>query len=135
MEGLEQERVGLVDGAQNFLTGVAQFLEESDNVVGALAVETRGRLVQEQEQVGLGGELDTDSHSLTGFHAEAETGHTNHGVGEVLQLEQFDNIFTVGILFLDGDGLRLTKVGRKAECFTDSSGPLVNILSVSITSV
>jgi hypothetical protein len=48
IEGLEQNRTRLMDGAKNSLPSIRQFPEKGVNRPGSLTVETRGRLIQEQ---------------------------------------------------------------------------------------
>jgi hypothetical protein len=47
------------------LTVLGQGVNQIENGPGSLRVETRGRLIQEQKQLGLGSKLDTDSQTLT----------------------------------------------------------------------
>lgn len=76
VEVLEEGRVGLMDRAQNRLTGRGQFTQEADDVESRLRVETRGRLVQEQEKLWLGRQLDTDCYTFALFDGEARFGIT-----------------------------------------------------------
>jgi hypothetical protein len=59
---------------------------------------------------------------------------TNHGIGQLLQLEQFNDILTVVVLGLDRNLLRLSEVSGESKSLSDGSGPLVNILTVSFQS-
>jgi hypothetical protein len=54
-----------MDGAEDLLSGGSELSEETNNVVGGLTIETGSRLVEEKKEIGLGGELDTDSDSLS----------------------------------------------------------------------
>jgi hypothetical protein len=56
-----------MDGTQDSLTCGSQLTEETNDVEGALRVETRGRLVQEEKEFGLGGELDTNGYTFALF--------------------------------------------------------------------
>lgn len=56
-----------MDGTQDLLAGSSEFSKESNNVVGGLTIETGRRLVEEEQEVGFGGELDTDGNSLSCF--------------------------------------------------------------------
>lgn len=49
-----------LDSAKNSLTTSSQLLQESDNVECRLAVEAARWLVEEKEELRLGGEFDTD---------------------------------------------------------------------------
>jgi hypothetical protein len=73
VEGLEQKGVGLVDGTEDLLAGRSKLSEETDQVVSGLTVETRGRLVEEEQEIGLGSKLDTDSDTLSSLDRETVT--------------------------------------------------------------
>jgi hypothetical protein len=113
IEVLEEHGVRLMDGTEDGLTGSGEFAEETDDVVGGLAVETAARkktrgsdgaakgerrrrdarsgLVEEEEKLGLRGEFDTDSNTLASLDIESETRETDHGVSLVLELEKLDD--------------------------------------------
>lgn len=61
VEVLEEEGVGLMDGAEDRLAGGGELSEESDDVEGGLSVETRGGLVEEEEKLRLRSKLDSDA--------------------------------------------------------------------------
>lgn len=50
-----------MDGAQDSLSMIRQLLDQRGNRPRRLAVEARGRLIQEQEEVWFGCQLDADS--------------------------------------------------------------------------
>lgn len=70
---MEQKSVRLMNGAENLLASSGELAEESNDVVGTLAIETGGRLVQEEEEFWLGCKLDTDGKTLASFDGETET--------------------------------------------------------------
>ena len=59
-----------MDHAKNGLTLVCKLPQEPNNVPCTLTIQSRGRFVQEQQQLGLGGELDTDRETLAGFDVQ-----------------------------------------------------------------
>lgn len=61
-----------MDGAQNSLAAVDETSHETNNVIGGLAIETRGRFIQE-EQSRLRNQLDTKSNTLALFNAKTGT--------------------------------------------------------------
>jgi hypothetical protein len=82
----EEEGVGLMDGAEDALASGSQLAQEPDDVEGALAIETRRRLVEEEQQLGLGRELDADRETLTRLNRQAKAGEADESVGEILEL-------------------------------------------------
>ena len=64
VECLDEERRRLVDRAQDRLAAVCELAEEADEVPRALAIETRGRLVEEEEQLGLRGKPMSAAHTI-----------------------------------------------------------------------
>lgn len=91
VKGLEQNSRRLVNGAlplldvvrgrgytqdaayQNGLPAIDKAPKEADDVVSRLAVETRRRLIQEQQR-RLRHKLDTESHPLSLLNAQTSTG-------------------------------------------------------------
>lgn len=64
VEGLEDQGVRLVDCAENRNTGTGKLLEETSDTEGTGRVETRGGLIEEEQEVGLGSELNTNGDKL-----------------------------------------------------------------------
>lgn len=60
-----------MDGAEDGLAVAAERVEEVEDGPGGLAVETRGGLVEEDEELGAGGEFDADGKTLSLFYVEA----------------------------------------------------------------
>jgi len=56
-----------MNGTQDLLTGGSEFSKESNDVVGGLTIKTGSGLVEEKQEIRLGGEFDTDSDSLSCF--------------------------------------------------------------------
>ncbi|GKT65725.1 hypothetical protein ColTof4_03509 [Colletotrichum tofieldiae] len=129
---LKQGGVGLVDGAENGLSGGGQLLEEAHNVEGALAVKTGGGLVEEEEELGLGGQLDTDGHTLALLDRQAELGGSNDAVGDVLHLQQGDDLFNIRESLRDRGLVGLAEEGGEAEGLADGLGGIVEIELLSV---
>jgi hypothetical protein len=53
-----------VDRAQNSLVVCRQLLQKLEDAPGRLGIETGGRLIEEQEELGLSHKLDTDGQAL-----------------------------------------------------------------------
>ena len=124
---LEQESVRLVNSDEDRLSGGGEFAKEADDVVGGLAVEAGSRFVEEQQELRLRGEFDTDCDTLPRLDVETEAGETDHGVGEIFELEETDDLLDVGVLLSLRDVSGLTEVCREAERFADGSGTLVSV--------
>lgn len=73
VERLEEERVRLVNRAQDLLAGSGEFAQESDDIVSALTVQTGSWFVQEEQELRLGGKLDTNGQPLSSFNSETKT--------------------------------------------------------------
>ena len=58
-----------MDGDEDSLSSGSELAEEADDVEGGLAVEPRGGLVKEEQQLGLGSELDSNGDPLARLHA------------------------------------------------------------------
>lgn len=67
VEVFEKSRVGLMDSAQDGLASGSKFAKETNDVESTLRIETRSRLVQEQEELRLGSEFDTYGNTLALF--------------------------------------------------------------------
>jgi hypothetical protein len=128
----EEKSVRLVDGAQDGLTGSGELLEEANDVVGRLTIETTGRLVEEQQELRLGSELDTDGKTLPGLDTKTIAGETNHRVGNVLHLEQLQDLFNVVVLLALWHIMGLAEVSREPKGLADGASPLVHILLLDV---
>lgn len=67
---LKEHGRGLMDGAENGLSVFGELSEELQNVPRGLRVQSRGGLVKEKEELGLGDKLDTDGQPLPLFDVE-----------------------------------------------------------------
>jgi len=113
----------LVDRAKDSLALVRQLPQEPDDVPCALTIQSRGRFVQEQQQFGLGGELDTDRKTLAGFDVQRHDDRISKG----LKFQEFDDFLDICVLLFLRDVVRLPQVSRKPHGLTDSSRALVYI--------
>ena len=95
-----------MDRAKDSLALVRQLPQEPDDVPRALAIQSRGRFVQEQQQFGLGGELDTDRKTLAGFDVQRH----DDRVGERLKFQEFDDLLDICVLLFLRDVVRLPQV-------------------------
>lgn len=111
VELLEEGRAGLVNRAKNGLASGCQLLEEANNVPRALAVQTTGRLVQEEQQFRLGRKLDADGDTLALFDGETSLCFSNDGVGNVFHFQERDDFLDVGVLFGLGSLIGLAEIG------------------------
>lgn len=123
VELLDQHGRRLVDGAHNRLTGLGELLQESHNRERGLTVQSTGRFIQEQQETGLRGQFDTDSHTLLLFHAE----RTDDSILDLVQLQQVKNPVNIGDLLLTRRVAVLSKDGRELESFTDGRCVVVQI--------
>ena len=85
-------------------------------------------LIEEEEQFRLGRQLDADRDALASLDAESEAGEADESIREVLELEQLDDLFHVGVLLGRRHMCRLTEQGREAERLADRRRVLVSVL-------
>ena len=95
-----------MDRTKNGLALVRKLPQEPDNVPGALTIQSRGRFVQEQQQFGLGGKLDTDRKTFAGFDIQ----RYDNRVGERLKFQEFDDLLDICVLLFLRDVVRLPQV-------------------------
>ncbi|TKW53776.1 hypothetical protein CTA1_1208 [Colletotrichum tanaceti] len=119
VELLEQDGAGLVDGAEHGLARVGELAQERADGPRALRVEPAGGLVEEQEQLGLGRQLDADGQELALLHVEALARHAHDGVGEVAHVEHVDDLLHEGVLLLAADGPGLAQHGAEPQALAD----------------
>ena len=109
--------------AQDGLSMIRQLPQEPNDVPRALTVETRGRFIQEQEQLRLASELNTNRQPFSCFNSK--TG--DQSISEWLEFEEFDDFFHVSILLGYGNFAGLTQICRESHRFSNSRGALVNV--------
>lgn len=127
VELLEEDGAGLMDGAEDGLTGIGQLAEESANGPGALRVETTSRLIKEEKKLRLSCQFDTDSKKLALFNIQALAGNTDDGIGKVAHVEHVNNLLDESELLLLGNSLGLAEHGAEAQALADGSGSQVKI--------
>ena len=99
-----------MNGNEDGLTRRGKLAQEPDDVVRRLAIETRSGLVEEEQKLGLRRELNSDGDSLACLDVESKAGEADHGVREVLELKQLDDVFDVGVLLFLRNVRRLAEV-------------------------
>jgi hypothetical protein len=76
------------------LTSRGELLQERDNLVRALTIQSTRRLIEEEKR-GLGHQLDADSQSLSLLDSKTSTRNTNQSVFDIVQLQEIDNLVDV----------------------------------------
>ena len=127
VELLEEDRVRLVDGAENGLAGVGELAEEDADSPGRLGIQTRGGLVEEEKELGFRYELNANREQLALFNVETFAGNTDNGIGVVFHAEHLDDLFHVVVLFLLADRLWATEHGAEPKAFSDGCGLKVKV--------
>ena len=112
-----------MNSAHDCLPMIRQLPQEPNDVPSALTVETRGRLIQKEEEFRLASKLDSNRQPLSRFNSKAE----DESVGEWLKFEEFDDFLHVGILLCLGNFVGLTQVCRESHSLSNGCGALVDI--------
>ena len=81
-----------MDGAQDSLAVIRQRPEERHDSPRALRIKTGGGFVEEQEELGLGSEFDTDSGTLLVLNAQ----RSDRGISVGSQTTHFQTFFDAG---------------------------------------
>jgi hypothetical protein len=76
------------------LTSRGELLQERDNLVRALTIQSTRRLIEEEKR-GLGHQLDADSQSLSLLDSKTSTRNTNQSVFDIVQLQEIDNLVDI----------------------------------------
>ena len=127
VELFEENRGGLMDGAKDSLAGVGEFAQEADDVEGGAGVETGGGFVEEHEEFGFAGELDTNGESFTLFLIEAFSNSADGGAGDRTHFQKIDDAFAVIVFLLRWDFFGLSEESRKLEGLSDCGRWLVDV--------
>ena len=101
--------------ADNSLSVVGQSHKEAHDSPSTLRVQSRGRLIQEQQKLGLSSELDSDSQPLPLLDTQA----TNDSIGILLQTTHQQTFLNIRPLLFHRNILRLTKNGREKDRLAD----------------
>ncbi|PMB69223.1 hypothetical protein BM221_003861 [Beauveria bassiana] len=120
-------RRGLVDGDEHRLPDGGELAQKLDGAVGRLPVEARRGLVEEDEDAGLGHELDANGDALALLHGQAGADLADERVGEGLELEQVDDGVDVGELLLARRLAALAEKRRELERLADRRVRLVHV--------
>lgn len=149
-----------MDSTQDGLSSRGELSQERHNQVGALTIQTRSRLIEEEEgtdvrqssrefiDLRLADQFNTDSQTLSLFYTETSTRSTNQGVLDIVQFQKINDDIDIGQLFLnisfrsESDVLRahlvrersgLSKQSREFQSFSNCSLWQVNINLFAIT--
>lgn len=133
VELLEELRRWLVDRGKDGLSVVCELAKEEHDRPRRLRVETGGRLVEEDEERRLGGELDGDGETLALLDIETHADLANERLGVRLHLEQLDDLVDVGELLGLGRRAWLTEQGREDEGLADRRGSHVRVLLLDVS--
>jgi hypothetical protein len=109
--------------AEGSLSVVGRSPEEAHDGPSTLRVQSGGRLVQEQEKLGLCSKLGSDGQPLPLF----DTQGTNNGVGILLQTTHQEIFLNIRLLLHHGNIPRLTKNSREEDRLADGRGGLRHI--------
>lgn len=71
-------------------------------------------------------------HRLVTFNRETVARETNHRISQLLEFKKFNNVLHIIILLLFRNVLRLTKIGRVPEGFSNGCSPFVSVLLFSV---
>lgn len=107
---------------QNSLSRVGKLTEKGTNSPRTLRIQAAGRFIEEDEQLGAGGELDADGEELALLNVKAFAGDADDGVGKVAHVEHVDDVFDVAVLVLIANRRGLAEHGAEAEAFADGGG-------------
>jgi len=112
-----------MDRAQDGLSMICQLPQEPNDVPRALTVETRGWFIQEQEQLRLASELNTNRQPFSCFNSKAG----DKSVSEWLEFEEFDDLLHVRVLLGYGNFTGLTQICGESHRFSNRRGALMNV--------
>lgn len=93
--------------------------ERENTLITDLTIKTGSRLVQEEKELWLRSQLNTDGKQLALLDVETFTRYTDNSVGEVAHIQHLDDLFDIIILLLLADMLGLSQHGGEAECFAN----------------
>lgn len=129
------------------LTVLLELFQQLQDRPRSLRVKTGSRLIEEEEELGLGSKsrtvsraqrqsldsLNTNSKTLALFDVETGSGNTNDGIGIRFHVQKLDDLVDVRKLFSLGDGTRLAKNRAEREGLADGRSRQVKILLLDVT--
>lgn len=113
-----------MNSADDRLSSTSKLPQESDDTKRALTIQPRRRLIQEQQQLWLSSQLNTNGQPLPLLDPKA-------GYNSILklpELQQIDDCVHIRQLLRTGDMPFLTKDRGELECLADSRRVIVQIL-------
>lgn len=128
VESLEQLGRRLMDGGEDGLSVVRELAQQEHDRPRRLRVETRSRLVEEDEQGRLGDQLDTDSETLALLDVETHADFADDRLRVRFHLEELDDLLDKLELLRLRDRARLTKQCRELKGLADGGGRHVDVL-------
>ena len=133
VEGLEQLGRRLVDGGEDGLSVVRELAQQQHDRPRRLRVETRSRLVEEDEQGRLGDQLDTDSETFALLDVETHSDFADDRLCVRFHLEELDDLLDKLELFRLRNRARLTEQSGELESLADGGGRHVDVLLLDVT--
>lgn len=86
-----------------------------------MTVETRGRLVQEEKQLRLRSELDTNRKQLSLLNIKTFARYTDDGIGKVAHVQHLDDFLDIVVLLFLANRLGLSEHRGELKRFAHSS--------------
>lgn len=129
----EQLGRGLVDGDEDGLADGSKLSKEADRVVRRLTIETRGRLVEEDQDTWLGNKFNANGDALALLNTQSSTDLTNKSIGKVVKLEEIDNGVDILELLRARGVTALAKQGRKFQRLSHGGIGLMDIKLLAVT--
>ena len=112
-----------MDRTKNRLALVGELPQEPDDIPRALTVQSGRRFVQEQKELRLRGEFDTNRKALASFDVQRH----DDRIGQKLKLQELDDLLDVCVLLLLWNVVWLPQVSGEPHRLTDSSRAFVHI--------
>ena len=100
-------------------------VDSPNDVVSTLTIETGSGFIQEKQELGLGGQFYSDGETLPALDRETESGETDHGIGEILQLEELKDFLDVVVFLFFRNRSGLTKVGTVSHGLSHGGSPFL----------
>jgi hypothetical protein len=122
-----------MDGNEHSLADIGKFPEEPHRIESGLTIQSRCWLVKENEDRGLGYELDANCHSLALFDGKTRPNPANQCVLEIVELKKVDYGIDISQLLFSRCIATLTKKCRELERLSNGAECFVNIELFAVT--